>query len=202
MFITRNYTSPFLPDDEFRKLAADKIAPKIDMARHFFENEHGKTPQEIRAQLSLRMSEFAAHIRSAENIHKIKDEAVDELQTIAQQTVLNHPEDLIVAFENVDLLLAQWVYVAAMEDYINTRGGSRGSFVIPDANGTTDIPGLLKFTSDNGRLSSKIQEITCSSEGFDIRWENVRPVPQHDAPFEIVWREYRKNEAKYKLKYT
>jgi hypothetical protein len=56
-------------------------------------------------------------------------------------------------------------------------GGSRGSYIIPDM--------------DNPTLSSKIQEVRYTSQGCDYRWEDVRPIPQNNEPFENIWREYR-----------
>ena len=208
MFIARNYHDAPMAIDDFISLTTSKVAQKVELARKFFSNKNGNTPQEIRNALSSRMSECAAHIRHSAAIRKVKDEAAEQLQTIAEKTILTSPEDLITAFENVDLLTAQYVYAAAMENYCAIGGGSRGSFIIPDENGTYDVFGSLplasaeeesdvknfcsiKFTLDDGKLSSKIQEIRYSPKGCNFSWEDVRPIPQTDEPFENVWRSYR-----------
>ena len=191
MFISRMYTDNPIPDEAFMKLAAPQIFRKIEMAVKFLENKNGQTPQEIHAILSERMSAHAAHIRHIYNIRKIRDEATAQLQQIEQLTAVTNPADLTTAFENVDLLLAQLVYVSAMENYIAAGGNSRGSYILPDEKGFYDIPGLFRFSQDDGRLSGKIQEVHYNPQGCNFHWENVRPIPDHDDWFETVWREYR-----------
>ena len=222
-FIAQRYANDVMYFDDFMQLATPTVAPKVELAQKFFNNKQGNSPQEIRAILSNRMSECAAHIRQAAGVCKVKEQAAEQLRTIAEKTVLTSPEDLITAFENVDLLTAQYVYAAAMENYITTGGGSRGSYIIPDENGTCDIfgssaaypddkalsstvtcslkdspdneavTGSLKFTPDDGKLSAKIQEVRYSPQGCVFSWEDVRPIPQKDDPFENVWREYRES---------
>jgi len=100
---------------------------------------------------------------------------------------------LIAAFENVDLLIAQYVYTSAIEDYIAVGGGSRGSYIIPDDNGTCHVPDMFNFTPDNGKSSSIIQEISYSPKGCETSWHAVRPIPRNNDPFESVWRDYRED---------
>ena len=94
-------------------------------------------------------------------------------------------EDIIAAFENIDLLIAQQVYAAAMENYIIQGGGSRGSCIITDKNE------IFSFLSDDGTLFSKIQEVRFIQQNCHFTWEDVRPIPQNEDWFENVWREVR-----------
>ena len=195
MFIARRYAEKPMPEADFTRFANKKIAPKLTLARKFLENKKGYSPQEIRAALGERMSAHAAHIRHADGIRQVKEEAAAQLQTIAEQTVISSPTDLIAAFENVDLLMAQYVYAAAMEDYIANGGGSRGSYIIPDENGEYDAAGFFRFSPDDGKLSNKIQEVHYTPQGCNFSWNDVRPIPENDDWFENVWREYRDDEV-------
>ena len=195
MYISRRYTDPPMPEPDFRRLAATQITPKIEIAQQLLANKTGRSPQEIRAESGRLMSAHAAHIRNAADICSVKDTSELQLQHIAEQTILSSPTDLVTAFENVDLLIAQYVYAAAMENYIAVGGGSRGSFIIPDADGVNDIPDLFRFSSDNGKLSSKVQEVRYTPQGCDFTWDDVRPIPQDDNWFENVWREYREDKV-------
>ena len=206
MFIAKRYTGKPVTENEFINLAAEQVLSKMDLALLFFENREGYTPQETRTALAERMSACAAHIRNINAIRKVKDEAKSQLQTIAEQTTIQNPADLVMAFENMDLLIAQYVYAAAMENYIASGGGSRGSYIIAPPNppegggvdgdsGLYEIPGLSGFSLDNGKHSGKIQEVHYSPQGCDFVWEDVRPVPENDDWFENVWREYRDDEA-------
>ena len=204
-YIAQKYKDDPIPVNDFIRIAASQLAEKKTLVRQLYENKQGHTPQEIRTAFSNRMSAFAAHIRQADTIRKVKDEAAEQLRTIAEETILTSPEDLITTFENIDLLIAQYVYTSAMENYIATGGGSRGSYIIPDEQGTCHLFDSLKFTPDNGKLSSKIQEVHFSPQSrhsprrgvshtppyCDFNWEDVRPIPQKNEPFEIVWHDYR-----------
>jgi len=202
MFIARKYTDEPMPFDNFVSLATTQSAPKLALALQFLKNNTGHTPQEIRNDLGDRMSAFAAHIRHKDDVGSVKDKAARQLQCITEQTVISSSIDLVTAFENIDLLIAQYVYASAMENYITTGGGSRGSYIIPEHNGLIDIPGLLRFTPDNGKLSSIIQEVHLPSAMLpntpvphcSFNWEEVRPIPQDDNWFENVWREYREEQ--------
>ena len=195
MFIAKRYTNKPMPETDFMHLAVPKITSKLELARKFLENNDGRNPQEIRTELGDRMSAHAAHIRHVDGVLKVRDQAARQLQNIAEQTALSNPTDLTAAFENVDLLIAQQVYSAAMENYIAAGGGSRGSYIIPDENGIYDIPGSFSFSPDDGKLSGKIQEVRYSPLGCDFVWENVRPIPENDDWFENVWREYRDEQV-------
>ncbi|MDR2232676.1 MAG: FAD-binding protein [Tannerella sp.] len=191
MYIARRYTEPPMDHFDFIRFSQPKIAPTMALTQQFIENKTGLSPQSIRKMLGDRMSAYAAHIRRIEDIRQVKEEALAQLQQIATQTILSDMTDLTMALENVDLLIAQYVYAAAMEDYIAAGGGSRGSYIIPAAGEAADI---LNFTLDNGKFSSKIQEIRYTPDGCTIRWDDVRPIPRDDYWFENVWREYREDK--------
>ena len=191
MFISRRYIDNPLHEADFLSLVLPKIIPKLALAEKFLKNKQGYTPVEIRRMIGDRMSAAAAHIRSLNHIREVKNEALLQLQNIAEQTFLPHPADLTVAFENVDLLIAQYVYAAAMENYITAGGGSRGSYIIPDENGNQYIPGSFRFSLDEGKFSGKIQETRYTPQACEFAWKEVRPIPVNDNRFENVWREYR-----------
>jgi len=192
MYIAKKYTDQPMSEGVFFRIAIPTIVQKLELAVKFLENKDGRTPQEIRTELGDRMSAHAAHIRHADDILKLKDIAVTQLQNIAEQTFLSSPADLTAAFENFDLLIAQQVYAAAMENYIAAGGGSRGSYIIPDENG---VSGSFSFSPDDGKLSGKIQEVRYTAQGCEFVWEDVRPVPENDDWFENVWREYREDKV-------
>ena len=193
MFIAGRYTEDPMPEDDFLHLATPLIAAKLELAQKILAGKEGRTPQEIRAELGNRMSAHAAHVRHPESIRKLRDEALAQLQTMAEQTVLSNLADMVMAFENIDLLTAQYVYTAAMANYMAEGGGSRGSYIIPDENGMYDLPGSSRFSPDDGKLSTKIQEVQYTPNGCDFIWEDVRPIPDSDDWFENVWRDYRDN---------
>jgi succinate dehydrogenase/fumarate reductase flavoprotein subunit len=195
LYIARRYTDKPMPKADFLQLSAPQIAPKLELLHTFLGNRMGIFPFQIRYGLGTFMSKYAAHIRHPEDIRKVKEYSLQQLQVRVKETVLSRSEELIEAFENVDLLIAEYVYACAMENYISVGGGSRGSCIIPAENGICPVFDILKFTPDNGSLSSKIQEVHYTPQGCEFNWEDVRPIPQHDEPFETVWKQYRADEG-------
>ena len=193
MFIARRYTDKPTSETDFLRIATPQVIAKLKHAQTICTNKEGHSPQEIRTGLGERMSAYAAHIRHASQIRKVRDEAMDQLQHVVLQTVMANPADLVTIFENIDLLIAQYVYASAMENYMVMGGGSRGSCIIPVENGIVDMPGSSGFSPDDGKLSGKIQEIRYSPQGCTFVWDDVRPIPDNDDWFENVWREYRED---------
>lgn len=196
MYISHRYNNAPSDTDEFLKIAEGMVSDKINMAERFIENKKGKTAAEIRAELGRRMSRYAAHIRVAEDIEKVINDARAELDALADGTVLENINELYRAFENADLLTAQYVYTSAMKNYIDEGGGSRGSYLIYDKDGilpASGIPETLKFTLDDGSLASRVQEVGLCGGECEYIWENVRPIPRDENWFENVWNDYMKD---------
>lgn len=193
MYISHRYTEDAPSVDKFLKIAEKTVSEKIDMSEKFIANKNGKSVSEIRAELGDRMSKYAAHIRVPENIKRVIGEAKDALENITKDTVLGNIHELHRAFENVDLLTAQYVYASAMENYIEIGGKSRGSYLVYDENGILPVDGVpenLKFTLDSGALTKKVQEVGLHGENCEYTWEDVHPIPSDDNWFENVWNDY------------
>lgn len=193
MYISHRYKEEAPAVAEFAKIAEEAVSKKIDMAEKFMANKSGKSVWEIREELGDRMSKNAAHIRVAENIEATIKAAKAQLEGITENTVLKNNYELVKAFENVDLLIAQYVYASAMADYANKGGKSRGSYLVYDENGILPVEGVpenLKFTLDGDAHTSTVQEVAYKNGECEYTWNDVRPIPEDDNWFENVWNEY------------
>lgn len=193
MYISHRYKEEAPAVAEFAKIAEEDVSKKIDMAEKFMANKSGKSVWEIREELGDRMSKNAAHIRVAENIEATIKAAKAQLEGITENTVLKNNYELVKAFENVDLLIAQYVYASAMADYANKGGKSRGSYLVYDENGILPVEGVpenLKFTLDGDAHTSTVQEVAYKNGECEYTWNDVRPIPEDDNWFENVWNEY------------
>ncbi len=193
MYIAHRYTDAPPSAEDFLKVAEKTVFEKMDTAERFLSCKSGKTVGEIRAELGDRMSKYAAHIRSSEGVKRVISEAKAELFGIADNTVLKNAYELPQAFENMDLLTAQYVYASAMENYIEEGGKSRGSYLIYDKDGVLPADGIpenLRFTLDDGRLTKKVQEVGLRGGECEYIWDDVRPIPSDDDWFENVWNDY------------
>ena len=181
MFISRAYREDCLSDEDFTDRVETQVEQKIALAERFLNEKIGKHIADIRAEIGEQMSNHAAHIRHKEGIDSLVVQAKSQLDTVPGQSVISKVEDLVLAFENIDLLITQYVYACAMKDYIRQGGGSRGSCLIYEDKSI--IP-------NNKILDSKIQETTYCQSTCQSTWEDVHPVPESDDWFENVWKEY------------
>lgn len=119
-------------------------------------------------------------------------------------------------FRYRDMLLCQKVYLSAMMDYVNHEGKSRGSavYLTQEDSGSAHqraasdsgknegnapdvvLPGFLSFSLDGEdglKHASEVQEIRYDrSDGTCCScWRPVRPIPERNQVFEVVWKEYR-----------
>jgi len=182
MFIADNYADEPAPDDVFAKYAETLVNKKIALAERFLSGKQGKSPKEIRTQIADRMSRYAAHIRNYDELQILAEQAKSQLETIDNEMLVDDHKDLIIAFENVDLLIAQFVYASAMANYIANGGGSRGSYLIQ----TNDA----SFKPENQALESFVQEVSYNHPACRFEWTEVRRIPSADDWFETVWKKF------------
>lgn len=200
-FITARYTEAPLRTEDFAKVCSGQVAEKYAIALALL---HAKpescTLEEIKETFKVRMSRYGAHIRSVGDIgHAIRECRID-MNKFHKQLVLNSVYELPDAFRCSDMLLTQYIYLKAIEEYLR-KGGSRGSYVV--CNSLEDITpdkmrNNLNFIPENEALRAYICEVQLTDTknyGVTCRWELVRPVPERNNWFEKVWNEYMEGKA-------
>lgn len=106
------------------------------------------------------------------------------------------------AFLLRDILTSQHVYLAAMVDYLDHGGRSRGAVVYTDPDGVLpvdaqgremDLPEAFRHRTDDGALDGQVQRarLPAGAAEPEFTWRPVRPIPAEDESFEKVWKEYR-----------
>ncbi len=208
-YITARYNEQPVSLDKFRNETLKQIEQKIILGDEFInslkneENEReSKTNNkinvlEIRDQLGERMSRAGAHIRNLEQIEKAINETKVRLESIAEISELKSYYDLSLAFQNYDLLTAQYVYLYAFKDYIQNGGESRGSYIINNKAGDIKIEELdeeYRFSLEDSHFQDKIQRIKYESGHLKFSWKRVKEIPKKDDWFEIVWNKYQNDE--------
>ncbi|MDO4267349.1 MAG: FAD-binding protein [Eubacteriales bacterium] len=153
------------------------------------------SPGQLWQRASARMSRAGGMIRSREQILNALQETETELEHFTELVKRPEPDQLSLFFHLYDMLTAQKVYLAAMADYIEHGGESRGSALYTCPAGKLPAPGfpeLYRCRLDQGRLRDQIQEICLKEDGgCDVSWRKVRPLPGGDYFFETEWRAYR-----------
>lgn len=197
-YITARYQDAPPETGDFLRSAGEQIRHKIELGQKFLRREGNSSNVEaIRRVLRERMSRRGAHIRSLEEAETGAVEARGQLASLAELTYLSSPDELAAAFKNYDLLVAQYVYLTAIKDYIERGGKSRGSYLVSDPGGklpVENLPEVFRFNLDNGSSGKKIQKTVYEDRECRIRWEPVQPIPREETWFETVWNDFRKDE--------
>ena len=146
-----------------------------------------------REEMQKRMSRAGANIRSEIGVRDALAENWRQQRRFERPSI-DSPEQLRDLYRVRDLLVSQQVYLEAISDYIGRGGTSRGSYLVFDPKGDKPsdlLPDEFRFSLEDRGLGKQIQEIAYRPEGSDVRWREVRPIPDADVWFERVWRDWR-----------
>jgi len=187
-YIVANYAQPPMDTDTFISVIQKQVMAKVDLAERI---------SGVPAQWTMqkRMTGCGAHIRSLDKIEQAIQECISELKSQGCSAAQS-PDFIAQAFTNRDILITQYVYLCAIREYILKGGGSRGSYLIHDKNGTLPLPTLpedFRFSLDNGKLLECVCEITFDADTLECTcdWKPVRPIPVEENWFENIWTQYR-----------
>ena len=151
-------------------------------------------------RITRRMSRVGAAIRNVEDIHNTRCAIEKELETFQDTVKIISRQQLGLYFRFRETLICQYVYLSAMEDYVNRGGLSRGSSMYTDSNGVLpapSLPDMFRYRLDDGLHADQIQEVGYSRGKCSFNWRKVHPIPDIDDFFENVWRDFRKNKNIY-----
>lgn len=188
----RKGDAPYI--EEFIKKALPAIADSIGLGGKLLSNSD--TVNEIWNRAAKRMSRFGGIIRSMEEIVQAAAETKNELKSFKEIVKISSYRELPRAYRLYDMLLSQYVYLKAMEDYIKYGGKSRGSALYTDKDGIKpyeSLPDVFRFTLDDGTIGDMVQEGIYKNGECEFNWRKVRPLPKDEDFFENVWRSYREN---------
>jgi hypothetical protein len=146
------------------------------------------------------MSAVGAAIRNADGIRAALAAVQKELASFSERARAESPKELPGLFLLRDMLISQFVYLSAFDDYIKSGGKSRGSALYTDPDGKkphAGLPDLCTFTLDDGSRGGLVQEVSYRDGACTFTWRPVRPIPAEDDLFENVWRAFREHGNVY-----
>lgn len=192
-YIAQCYSDTHFDDGQFSAVAAKKLQ-QIEKVLTYVGGT-GEDLTSFRKQLQARMTKTAAHIRSAAAINDALKEAIDQLSQIEQGGVrLQDESELITYFENRQLCLTQLAVLHSIKTYIESGGGSRGSYLILDEEAgeiiSPKLPPTWRFIPEKIELRKKALEYYYYDGAYWAEWAPVNPIPKEDNWFENVWRDY------------
>lgn len=181
-----------IPDINISDNLKDGINELIQKINNAAELKATSTVFETRQAIGAVMSKSAAHIRDAEEIEKSLQIVKEKYARYWEELRLNNINELPAALSNRDLLIAQYVYLSAMLDYIKQGGTSRGSYMIASDSGVKIYDKLpFKSIQCDDKLSNHIQEILLTEKNnAEIKWRKCRLIPDAPRWFENIWNDY------------
>ena len=154
---------------------------------------------EYRRRLQARMTAAGAHMR---NLAKVTSALADARTQLAQWSSVKAatPADLLYALKNRDAMIAQLVYLAAIEEYLRKGGTSRGSYMVLSKDGQLPCEGLgddFRFVLGEDLLREKVSQAAydAASGLVSVTWTDRRPIPGDNSWFENVWGDYRADKV-------
>lgn len=199
-YICHKRTGDGLALEKFLEATKNQINETIKMRELSLDEEGLKEQWKFATK---RMSRSGGAIRNIDEIYHASKEVAEtlrELHTINEVEKSDQAKlktsDLGRLYRLHDMLLAQFVYLQAMMDYVQKGGMSRGSALYTAENGELpygNLPEIFRFILDNDELASDIQETRYENETCTFEWRKVREIPKKDDFFENVWRSYREN---------
>lgn len=99
--------------------------------------------------------------------------------------------------KNLDAIITETVYLAAMEEYLRRDGTSRGSYLVLDAQGESPCAALgdsFRYRLGDDPHREQICETRLAPDGqVQFAWVDRRPIPDDEGWFENVWAAYRED---------
>lgn len=201
-YIAECYRESTVTAESFLELAGPALERSVGLAEGALgrvASPNGRIWLEFREELQARMSRMAAHIRDAAQIERALAEAQAQWEAIHRfEFRLEDPARLIEYFRDRQLCLTQLAVLHSIHAYLQRQGGSRGSYLVVDPQGSASLEQLgpeWRFRPENAELRQWVLQYQFDSRTHHTAWEAVRPVPEDHFWFENVWRSYVNKEV-------
>lgn len=150
----------------------------------------------ILSTVQQRMTRAAGPIRRYDEVERACEEAEKQLAQGLHGLALP-PSLFSYGLRLRHLLIAQLWYMKAIKGYLDHGGGSRGSYLVVDTEGTIVHPLLpvYRMRKENQELRTSIQVLFLNKQGaLCERYVPCRPIPDQEFWFERVWADFRSNK--------
>lgn len=183
--------------DDFDKVAEAVVSKHITLTNSILGSEDNVSL--ITDAYQRKMDEVAGPIRDSSRFEEFGKEISHTILNFNDIVKVNKESKLWLAYRLRDALLAQRLYVSAMEFYVMVGGKSRGSAIYSAENGQAPekMESVFRFVLDNGDFNDKVFELTLDGVDVDGKSRPVRPLPEGGGFFENVWRDYRETKNIY-----
>jgi succinate dehydrogenase/fumarate reductase flavoprotein subunit len=150
----------------------------------------------VRAEIQQRMSRYAGVVRSLDGVGDALSEARAQWRRLQEDGLRQAGQGALDAVRVRELALAQIAFLEAVKAMLERGGGSRGSRLVTDPEGTLPHPDLdegWRFRPENVALRDEILQVSydASSDAIATTTLRPRPFPEGEFWFENTWGEFR-----------
>jgi succinate dehydrogenase/fumarate reductase flavoprotein subunit len=195
--ISKKYRGNGALDLDSARLAA---ARRVAELRRSLDEPAPEDWRSVRKEIGDRMSEFASHMRSEQDVAKAAAAAWElfgKLKNAGIASASGKTVDVVEALRNRQLCHAHAVYLDSILFSLRQKVGSRGSALALISDGLEAHEKLgseWRFAVEDESFKTKLLVSVAEKEGeVFCRWIDRHPIPVSDAWFENVWREFREN---------
>ncbi len=183
--------------NDFDKVAGEIVSKHVELTNSILSSEDNVSS--LTDKYQNKMDEIAGPIRDASRFEELSSELSSAILSFNQVVKVNKESKLWLAYRLRDALLAERLYVSAMELYVRAGGKSRGSAIYSSENGQAPekMEDVFRFELDNGDFNDQIFELTLKGTDVEGVSRPVRPLPEGGGFFENVWRDYRETKNIY-----
>ncbi|MBP3495073.1 MAG: FAD-binding protein [Clostridia bacterium] len=196
-YISKHIENDLADEKTFDQVSINAVLKHINISKSILSNTDNVS--EITDKFTKKMDEVAGPIRSSSQFANTIEEITNLINSFDKIVKIDKPNKLWLAYRLRDALLAQQLYITAMDYYVSVGGKSRGSAIYTSQNG--DLPEkmeeIFRFELDDGSLNEQVFEITLENGVASGASRPVRPLPEGGGFFENVWRDYRENKNIY-----
>lgn len=194
-FIAHKYAEDSWDDERFLTIAEPQVEQKVELIRRLLRSGGQRSWQQFRQDMQMRMSQHAAHVRDPETVRSAVQEARRDFAELdAGEVKLNCVTEIVEVLQDRQLCLTHLAVLRSIQAYLEAGGGSRGSYLVVDANGMPVLPVLgdrWRYRPELLDMRKKILQVRYDGRGdFGSWWVPVRPLPDEGHWFESVWADY------------
>jgi len=175
------YSATSLRHEDWQQVATAEALRVVELVQGALARRGSGAISIYRDEFRNRMDQHAGILRPAAQAPQAAHEAWEQFQRFGQLGI-EHRREIPRLLEARQLALAHAAYLQAIADYVHAGGGSRGSVLITEA--------AWDSRPDKPELRNVLQKTRFTGQGFEIRWEPRRPIPEADDWFETVWKRF------------
>lgn len=195
LYISKKYSEPPVDYGIFLTEAKEIVYNALTIATKWMSVGNTVGNEEYLSEIKKRMSTAGGIIREKRVVAKASSEAAAMLNHLPAKIGAGSVKELADAFLLMDHCITHFVYLEAIEFYLEMGGRSRGSYIV-DENRKTEGSSIAESGFDSELclfdrdVENKIIEVGLKDGIVRFNLEEMREIPNQDLWFEKVWKEY------------